>query len=101
MSYINDRYKKVASALLTYGRLTLLNIARYASLKPRTVRAAVIILVQHNLAWHAQSDTGGEVIEFNTEECLLRLRYGRFAWQAEKLYGKAVRKIERRYQRYR
>lgn len=85
--------KKVASTLLIYGRLSLLQIARYSTLKPRAVRAAVIVLIQHNLAWHANSEDEGEVIEFNTEECLLRLRYGRFVWQAEQLYGQAVRHL--------
>ena len=59
-------------------------------LRPRTVRAAIIILIQHNLAWYTQVEDEGEVIEFNTDECLLRLRYGRFTWQAEQLYGRAV-----------
>ncbi len=32
-------------------------------------------------------------MEFNVEECLLRLRYGRFAWQAEQLFGIPVSAI--------
>ena len=68
-----------------------MQVVRYTSLKPRIVRAAILILVQHNLAWHAQTDDG-EVAEFNVEECLLRLRYGHFVWQAEQILGKAVRR---------
>lgn len=49
------------------------------------------MLVQHNILWHAQSETEGEVLEVNPEECLMRLRYGRYVWLAEQLFGKAVR----------
>lgn len=49
------------------------------------------MLVQHNILWHAQSEEDGEMLEMNVEECLLRLRYGRYVWQAEQLFGKAVR----------
>ncbi|KAI0086297.1 RNA polymerase III subunit RPC82-domain-containing protein [Irpex rosettiformis] len=80
---------KVAHVLLHRGRLPLSQIIRFSGLKPRTARAAIIVLVQHNILWHAQSDTDGEVFEVNTDECLMRLRYGRFVWQAEQLYGKA------------
>ncbi|EJD05716.1 uncharacterized protein FOMMEDRAFT_103906 [Fomitiporia mediterranea MF3/22] len=84
---------KVASALLTRGRLTLPQIVRFTALRPRTARAAVLILVQHNLAWHSQSEEDGEMIEFNTEECLLRLRFGTFVWQADQLFGSAAAEI--------
>lgn len=77
--------------LLTRGRLPLSQIIRVSGLKPRTVRAAILILVQHNVLWHTQSDDDGEVLEVNIDECLMRLRYGRYVWQAEQLYGKAVR----------
>lgn len=67
-------------------------IIRFTQLKPRTVRGAILVLVQHNLLWHAQSeDEGGEVFEMNTEECMMRLRYGRYVAKAEQLFGKAVR----------
>lgn len=32
----------------------------------------------------------GEVLEVNTEECLTRLRFGRYVWQAEQLFGVEV-----------
>ena len=80
----------VASVLLTHGRLGFPQLVRFSKQKPRTVRAAILVLVQHNLLWHAQSDEEGTTFEVNTEECLMRLRYGRYVWLAEQLYGKAV-----------
>ena len=81
----------VASVLLTRGRLPLFQLVRFTSLKTRTVRQAVLVLVQHNIIWHALVEDGGEVLEVNTDECLARLRFGRYVWQAEQLYGPAVR----------
>ncbi|KZP23704.1 hypothetical protein FIBSPDRAFT_815444 [Athelia psychrophila] len=78
---------KVASVLLTRGRLPLAHLVRFTSLKPRTVRQAIIVLVQHNIVWHAVTEDEGEVLEVNTEECLTRLRFGRYVWQAEQLFG--------------
>lgn len=83
--------QNVASVLLTRGRLTLPQVVRFTSMKPRTVRACIIVLVQHNVLWHAQSDDEGGVFELNVEECLLRLRFGRFVWQAAQLFGDPVR----------
>ncbi|TDL27244.1 hypothetical protein BD410DRAFT_761941 [Rickenella mellea] len=83
----------VASVLLTRGRLSLAQVTRFSSLKPRTVMASILVLVQHNLAWHATSDEEGEMIEFNVEECLTRLRFGQFVWQAENLFGLAAGEI--------
>lgn len=80
----------MASTLLTRGRLSFPHLVRFSSLKPRTVRASILVLVQHNLLWHAQSDDDGEVFEVNVEDCLTRLRYGRYVWLAEQLFGKAV-----------
>ncbi|GJE86976.1 RNA polymerase III subunit RPC82-domain-containing protein [Phanerochaete sordida] len=84
---------KVTAVLLHRGRLPLSQIIRFSGLKPRTARACILVLVQHNVLWHAQSDTDGEVLEFNTDECLMRLRYGRYVWQAEQLFGKAGAEI--------
>ncbi|KAI0080589.1 hypothetical protein K474DRAFT_1769343 [Panus rudis PR-1116 ss-1] len=83
----------VASVLLQRGRLPLPHIVRYAKLKPRTVRGAVLVLVQHNLLWHAETDLEGVVLEINVEECLMRLRYGRYVWQAEQLFQSAGAEI--------
>ncbi|KAK7693283.1 hypothetical protein QCA50_002850 [Cerrena zonata] len=67
----------VASVLLSRGRLPLSHVVRFSKLKPRTVRAAILVLVQHNILWHAETDVEGEVLEFNVDECLTRIRYGR------------------------
>jgi DNA-directed RNA polymerase III subunit RPC3 len=49
------------------------------------------VLIQHNILWHAHAEDEGEMLEFNTLECLLRLRFGRYVWQAENLFGHTVR----------
>jgi DNA-directed RNA polymerase III subunit RPC3 len=84
-------YQNVASALLTRGRLSLAHLIRYTMMKPRTVRAAILVLVQQNILWHSNTEEEGDMLEFNTLECLMRLRFGRFVWQAEQLFGPSVR----------
>ncbi|KAI0818906.1 hypothetical protein BC629DRAFT_1465091 [Irpex lacteus] len=85
---------KVAHVLLHRGRLPLSHIIRFSNLKPRTARAAILVLVQHNILWHAVSDVdGGEVFEVNTDETLLRLRYGRYVWLAEQMFGQAAAEV--------
>ncbi|OCH95603.1 hypothetical protein OBBRIDRAFT_883860 [Obba rivulosa] len=83
----------VAEVLLVRGRLALPQIVRFSRLKPRTVRAAILVLVQQNLLWHSQSDDEGEMLEVNVEDCLMRLRYGHYVAQAEELFGKAAAEI--------
>ncbi|KAI0310173.1 RNA polymerase III subunit RPC82-domain-containing protein [Amylostereum chailletii] len=80
---------KVASTLLSRGRLSLPQLVRYCSLKSRTVRASILVLVQHNILWHAPSEDDIDVFEVNIDECLSRLRFGRYVWQAEQLFGSA------------
>ncbi|KAJ7929293.1 hypothetical protein B0H13DRAFT_2228569 [Mycena leptocephala] len=92
-SHFGPLTANVASVLLTRGRLTLPQVVRFTSLRPRTVRASVLVLVQHNVLWHAQSEDEGEVLEVNIEECLLRLRFGRFVWQTGELFGDAGAEI--------
>ena len=82
--------QNVASALLTRGRLPLLQLVHFTGLKPRTVRQSILVLIQHNIVWHALTEDEGEVLEVNTDECLTRLRFGRYVWQAEQLFGQAV-----------
>lgn len=65
-------------------------IVRFSELKPRTIRAAIVALTQHNLLWHVELEDEGEVLEFNSEECLMRLRFGRFISLAGKIMGQAV-----------
>ncbi|KAG6812756.1 hypothetical protein H0H92_000671 [Tricholoma furcatifolium] len=80
----------VASALLTRGRLSLAQLLRITGLKVRTVLSSVLVLIQHNLLWHASTDDDGEVLEVNVDECLMRLRFGTFVCQTEELFGKEV-----------
>ena len=87
---ISSSYKNVASALLTRGRLPVVQLVRFTGLKPRTVRQAILVLIQHNIVWHALTENDGEILEVNTNECLTRLRFGRYVWQAEQLFGHAV-----------
>ncbi|EPQ58252.1 hypothetical protein GLOTRDRAFT_36462 [Gloeophyllum trabeum ATCC 11539] len=87
-SHFGPLTAKVASILLTRGRLGLAQLVRFSGLKPRTIRACIIVLVQHNVLWHAHTEEEGEVVEFNIQECLIRLRFGRFVWQTEVLFGK-------------
>lgn len=56
------------------------------------MRASVLVLVQHNILWHTVSEDGNEVFEVNVDDCLARLRFGRYVQQAEELLGKAVRR---------
>ncbi|KAG0706350.1 RNA polymerase III subunit RPC82-domain-containing protein [Suillus ampliporus] len=86
-SHFGPLTANVASALLTRGRLSLAQLIRYTMMKPRIVRAAILALVQHNILWHSKTEEEGEMLEFNTLECLMRLRFGRFVWQAEQLFG--------------
>ena len=76
--------------LLTKGRLPLAQLARLSELKLRTARAALLTLVQHNILWHTNSDDEPEMFEINVDECLMRLRFGRFVWLAEQIFGQAV-----------
>jgi len=48
------------------------------------------VLVQHNILWHATSEDEGEVFEVNIDECLTRLRFGRYVWLAEQRFGMPV-----------
>ncbi|KAG2366820.1 RNA polymerase III subunit RPC82-domain-containing protein [Suillus spraguei] len=86
-SHFGPLTASVSSALLTRGRLSLAQLIRYTMMKPRTVRAAILVLVQQNILWHSNTEEEGEMLEFNTLECLMRIRFGRFVWQAEQLFG--------------
>ncbi|TFL07382.1 RNA polymerase III subunit RPC82 helix-turn-helix domain-containing protein [Pterulicium gracile] len=84
---------KVVSALLTRGRLTLSQLIRYTGVRPRPVRASLLILIQHNLVYHDLSEGEGEVFEVNIEQCLIRLRFGKFVWHAGNIFGEAAAEI--------
>ena len=76
--------------LLTKGRLPFAQLARLSELKFRTARATILVLIQHNILWHTKSDDELEMFEINVDECLMRLRFGRFVWLAEQIFGQAV-----------
>ena len=76
--------------LLVKGRLPLGQLARISELKLRTARAAVLVLVQHNILWHTESNDEVEMFEINIDECLMRLRFGRFVWLSQQIFGQAV-----------
>ncbi|KAL4065333.1 RNA polymerase III subunit RPC82-domain-containing protein [Scleroderma yunnanense] len=92
-SHFGQFTANVATALLHRGRLSFLQLVRYTRMKPRTVRTAILVLVQHNILWHSQTDDEGEVLEFNIVECLMRLRFGRYVWLAEHLFGNTASDI--------
>jgi len=62
-------------------------------MEPRSVRVSIIAPIQDNILWHAHTDDEGEMLEFNMLECLLRLRFGRYVWLAENLFGQTGAEI--------
>ncbi|KAF8630401.1 hypothetical protein AX15_002954 [Amanita polypyramis BW_CC] len=92
-SHLGGLTAAVASVLLTRGRLSFPQLVRFSSLKPWIIRAAILVLVQHNILWHAQTEDEGEVVEVNVEECLMRLRFGKFVWLTDQLFGRAATEI--------
>ncbi|KZT44098.1 hypothetical protein SISSUDRAFT_1085644 [Sistotremastrum suecicum HHB10207 ss-3] len=92
-SHFGPLTAKVVSVLLTRGRLSALNVARFSELKISTVRAALLILIQHNLVWHSETEEEGEILEINVDECLARLRFGRFVWLTGQIYGQEASQI--------
>ena len=79
----------MAEALATRGRLSFREIAFFTKLKPRIIRGAIIVLVQHNLLWHSNSD-GDEIFELIAEDCFMRLRFGKYVQIAQDLLGDEV-----------
>jgi DNA-directed RNA polymerase III subunit RPC3 len=83
----------VASVLLNRGRLNLVELCHYAKLRARSAQAVIIILIQHNLAWHCEAPSGDnltEYFEINLKECLMRLRWGRILALTEDEFGEDV-----------
>jgi hypothetical protein len=84
----------VASTLLNRGRSNVETIARLAGLPRSTTGASLLILIQHSLV----GSTGGsrravpeeEQYEFDTAECLMRLRWGRILALTESNFGEDV-----------
>lgn len=80
--------------MLNRGRSNAETIARLAALPRPTTNASLLILIQHSLV----GSTGGsrrsvpeeEQYEFDTAECLLRLRWGRILALTESNFGEDV-----------
>ncbi|ODN79044.1 hypothetical protein L202_04548 [Cryptococcus amylolentus CBS 6039] len=91
--------QRVASTLLNRGRLPATTVARLSGLSPHVTNASLLILLQHNLVQSngaSVKQTGeDEQYEFNVDECLLRLRWGRIlAITHEKLDLVAVQVVK-------
>ncbi|EJT98368.1 hypothetical protein DACRYDRAFT_57600 [Dacryopinax primogenitus] len=93
---------EIGRVLLSRGRLPLPLIARLTRLKPRTVRACLIVLIQHNVVWFAESDgedgegpRGDTFYEVNVEEVCMRLRFGKFVEIAADVFGDEAKDIVR------
>lgn len=83
----------VASILLHRGRMRLTEIAHFTKLPRRQVAGILITLVQHNLAWHCETELGQrtqEFFEMNLKECLMRLRWGRILELTQENMGEDV-----------
>jgi DNA-directed RNA polymerase III subunit RPC3 len=65
-------------------------LSREVQMKPQTLRAAVIVLVQHNILWHASTPEGTEILEINIDECIARLYFGKYIWLARETLGHQV-----------
>ncbi|KAF9567636.1 hypothetical protein CPC08DRAFT_626706 [Agrocybe pediades] len=83
---------KVASELLVRGRLSFIQLIQFSGLKPRTVRASILVLVQQNILWHTNADDI-EMFEINVEDCLSRMRFGKYVWLADRVYGREAADI--------
>ncbi|KAF8201717.1 RNA polymerase III subunit RPC82-domain-containing protein [Pholiota molesta] len=92
-SHFGPLTAKLASVLLIRGRLALFSLIRLSQLKPRNARAAILILVQHNVLWHTKGEDNVEMFEINIDECLLRMRFGKFIWLAEQKFGRQAADI--------
>ena len=79
----------MAEALTTRGRLSFRDLIFFTKLKPRIIRGAILVLVQHNLLWHSTSD-GDEMFELIVEYCFMRLRFGKYVQIAQDLLGNEV-----------
>lgn len=80
----------MAAELLARGRLRLTDISRATHLQPRVIANALLILIQHNIVWHCESEAGMELYEINWNEILHRLRYGRYLSISRELFGEEV-----------
>ena len=80
----------MAAELLGRGRCRLADILRATHLRSQVIVNALLILIQHNIVWHCESETGIELFEINWSEILHRLRYGRYLSISKELFGEEV-----------
>ncbi|KAG8901824.1 RNA polymerase III subunit C82 [Tulasnella sp. 403] len=92
-SHFGPVVAKVASCLLLRGRLPFAQLVRLSAVPPKDVRLALLILIQHNIVWHCESETDGEVYEINWEEPIARLRFGRYLMIAKENVGEQASEI--------
>lgn len=86
--------QRVASTLLNRGRLGVTTIARLSAISRPHTLASLILLMQHDLVQSSGESlrgTGGEeMYEFDVQECLMRLRWGRILSLTQERLGPVV-----------
>jgi RNA polymerase III subunit RPC82 helix-turn-helix domain len=85
--------QQVAQVLLTKGRLTLSGIVQFTALPVRTVREALVVMIQHNICFYAEAREGLRQVcyySIGQDEIILRLRIGRIIYWAGEWFGKEV-----------
>nr|WRH23598.1 DNA-directed RNA polymerase III subunit RPC3 [Naematelia aurantialba] len=90
-----DVIARVSSTLLNRGRLSASALARLSGLPPRLVLGSLVVLIQHHLVLSTGETAKEEQYEFNVEECLLRLRYGRILAVTRERLGEAALEVIR------
>lgn len=83
----------MAQVLLTKGRLTLSGIVHFTGLPVRTVREALVVMIQHNVCFYAEAREGSRQVSYYSigqDEILMRLRIGRIIYWAGEWFGKEV-----------
>lgn len=87
------RMQQVAQVLMTKGRLTLSGIVHFTSLPARTVREALVVMIQHNVCFYTEAREGIRQVcyySIGQDETLMRLRIGRIIYWAGEWFGKEV-----------
>ncbi|ORY35369.1 hypothetical protein BCR39DRAFT_509119 [Naematelia encephala] len=88
-----DAVARVSSTLLNRGRLSAPAVTRLSGLPLRVVLGSLILLIQHHLVLSIGESVKDEQYEFNVEECLLRLRYGRILAVTRERLGEAALEV--------
>lgn len=86
--------QRVASTLLNRGRLGAVALARLSGVSRTTTLASLLLLMQHNLVLSngesLLASAEEELYEFDVQECLMRLRWGRILALTRSRLGDAV-----------